>query len=109
MNRRTWWMVLVGAVGLKAQLPQSSQNVTRTAWSDRKPRNGQCPVCGWQAEAYRPNQSRCCPRDGDDLGGGLVACYPEWPPCDPYDYRRIDCENCGNTYRQKAEAPDGKR
>ena len=133
MTRRTLWAALVGVVGLKGQEatirdmaghecnsnrvgdierifsnPPTSRVCTREGWhkvSDYH--NGQCPVCGWQAEAWKPERVATgflgnCKPTGDGFTLECEPAYLESPP-----ERRIDCENCGNTYRQKAEAHDG--
>ena len=51
MKRRVWLLALFG-VGVAAQVPQSSENVTMTAWSRPKPKNSQCPVCWAMAGKY---------------------------------------------------------
>ena len=102
MTRRGVFATLVGAVGLKAQIPQSSENVTGLAWGERKPRNGQCPVCGRQAAAWK--QPTVTVRDGMKPGPGdgtvyLLSHEEPWGP----DERRVDCEWCNCTFRQRAE------
>jgi hypothetical protein len=69
---------LAGAVGLRAQVPQSSENVLGTAWSERKPNNGQCPVCGVQAEPWKRRPIE-------------------------FSERLIRCARCSNAFFQDAE------
>ena len=64
MTRKSFFAALLAAAGLKAQVPQSSENVGGPdfgkAWSERKPRNGQCPVCGEQAPPFIPKALPQC-------------------------------------------------
>ena len=53
-------------------------------WSFRKPLPDQCPLCGVMAKPYVLVVQMC------DM------------TCEPPDWRRIDCENCNNTFKQKA-------
>lgn len=55
----------------------------------RRPKNGECPECGEVAEPYR------------------IEIGPYSWQLDPS--RRIDCEYCGNTFRQWAEGKEPRR
>ena len=92
MTRRSLWAALAGVVGLKAQIPESSENVLGTAWDERKPRNGQCPVCG---------------KDGTELGAvaigdgsGRYVASVAWLP----KHRLCWCEHCGNLFATRRDA-----
>lgn len=57
----------------------------------RRPKNGECPVCGTMAKPYHVST-------GDEhFNMGLT------------NFRRIDCEHCNTTFRQWAEGKEPKR
>jgi hypothetical protein len=93
-------------MGLRAQVPQSSENVGSpdfgTAWSERKPRNGQCPACGTQAKPWkRPTRTV---RDGmkPGPGDGTVYLLTHEEPVGPTQNLER-CAKCSAAFWQDAE------
>lgn len=89
MTKWAIWSAVLGTVGLSAQIPQSSENVGPdygTAWSERKPRNGQCPVCGTQVPEWKD--------DSHSAQAHLLVGNGK---------RAVCCANCSAVFEQKEE------
>lgn len=75
-----------------------------------RPRNGQCPVCGTMAPAFKPNPAdyKGCAPCPPDSNVCLSVCRP-WSDADMPTSRRTDCDHCNTTFRQWAEGKEPKR
>ena len=77
------------------------------AWQQGKALNNQCPQCGTMAEAYKRSSWVAamagvnCTRPGPN--GDMFAIMTPCKESDAPDSRRIDCERCNTTFRQRAE------
>lgn len=87
MMTRRFWAFLLGAPAAAQTPPQTGHRIAR-------PRNGHCPVCGHVAKPYSAVAL--------DAERGLVVDQS-------MRVRRVDCEHCGNTFRQWAEGREPKQ
>jgi hypothetical protein len=126
MNRRKWWMMLASALGLKAQWetphvePKGQGQVCMTGdargnevcidgrWyaiqttRPRTYRNGQCPVCGWQAEPWTiPAHGAGNPLENTETYILFSARFSGNES--GIDKRLIMCACCSTVYGQRAE------
>ena len=111
MNRRNLFIGLFGLGAAKAQ--EEEETIRRLhacigpQWSATCPKvNGQCPVCGTMAPAYKSEKARyvCVSDQGytffntsSNWGSGT----DEWKLVEPT--RRVNCANCNATFQMKAE------
>ena len=111
MNRRNLFIGLFGLGAAKAQ--EEAETIRRLhacigpQWSATCPKvNGQCPVCGTMAPAYKSEKSarsstltHCGTVDGKRyaLGCASLDVAIDEPN------RRVDCANCNATFLMKAE------
>jgi hypothetical protein len=91
------WRAPAQTAGCASSDPRVCEQIARPVPRIPRPRNGQCPVCGTQAQPYRV---RTCP-DGETcpvLSGDYLSAF-----------RRVDCEHCNTVFRQWAEGKEPKR
>ncbi len=101
-TRRFSWRYALGLLAtgvLRAQEPVSTVEVrAQRPWSQIKPVNGQCPVCGTQAQEYKKNGVDC---DGLTAVSGLSMRFAIMGTgCE--ESRIIRCDNCSAAFWQDA-------
>lgn len=68
----------------------------------RRPKNGQCPICGTVAPKLYWDLPERTPYE-------LCTSGPDKVCVSSNESRRIDCDHCGCTFRQWAEGKEPKR
>ena len=102
MKRLSFLAALFGIGAAKANAQDFRMPWYSAQWGRKhtKPKNGECPLCGTMAEAFKPGIviDPChMPTDGKVT---LTICVPK--DVTPTS-RRIDCAHCGLTFKQDAE------